>query len=106
MDMNEGLNMMEAPNLWETRKKVFYEEQHRELTNRTNMFEDMQEQQTQQAQQTKTEVVRPHFLDSMPYLPSDVSLPGQMATPRKESYLERKKRRNVKKQEHTAPSRS
>ncbi len=98
MDMNEGLNMMEAPNLWETRKKVFYEEQHRELTNRTNMFEAMQEQQTQQAQQTKTEVVRPHFLDSMPYLPSDVSLPGQMATPRKESYLERKKRRNVKKQ--------
>lgn len=98
MDLNEGLQMQEASNLWETRKKELYEEQHSELTNRTGMFETMQEQQTQQTQQTQVEVVRPHFLDTMPYLPSDVSLPGQIATQRKESYLERKKRRNVKKQ--------
>lgn len=44
MDMNEELNMLQAPNLWETRKKVFYEEQHKELTERTSMFEAMQEQ--------------------------------------------------------------
>ncbi len=103
MDMSEGLNMQKAPDLWETRKKRYYEEQHKELLDRSGKFENMlEQQQTQQQAQQVEEVAKPHFLESIPYLPSEVSVPGMFAQPRNESYLEKKKRRNVQKQYNKA----
>ncbi len=95
MDMHDDLKMQQASNQWETRKKVFYEEQRSALNERSSIFDSMQEQQEQQEQQEEEEVIRPSFLDHVPYLSSDVSVPERLTEPRKASYQERKKRRNM-----------
>ena len=78
----KGLNILEASKTKDTQAKAVYAEQHGELTDQTTVLETMQEQQTQVETQT---VVKPHFLDTVPYLSDHVNVDKKLPLSRKES---------------------
>lgn len=91
----KGLNILEASKTKDTQAKAVYAEQHGELTDQTTVLETMQEQQTQVETQT---VVKPHFLDTVPYLSDHVNVDKKLPLSRKEGHFEKKKRQDLEKQ--------
>lgn len=89
-------NTLEVTKTQETQQDTLHAEAHAQLTDHADMAQTMHGQQAQLAVQT---AAAPSVLANMPHLPAHANAVGrQLAAPRKEGYLEKKKRRDLEKQ--------
>lgn len=96
MCVHNEQNLQEAPKTWEMKKEEFYEEQHREFVARTDSMEVMRRYREHME---APELLQPHFVKDIPFLPTHLrTADGTLSEPRKQSRLEKKKRREVTKQ--------
>ena len=96
MCMNNEQTLQETLKMQDTKKDEFYEKQHQELVARTDSMEVMHRYR---AQLEAPELLQPHFLRTIPFLPPRLrAADGTFAEPREQSRLEKKKRRDVEKQ--------
>lgn len=102
MCMNNEQALQETLQMQDTKKDEFYEKQHQELVARTDSMEVMHRYR---AQLEAPELLQPHFLRTIPFLPPRLrAADGTFAEPRRQSRLEKKKRRDVEKQYRKAES--
>ena len=102
MCMNNEQALQETLKMQDTKKDEFYEKQHQELVARTDSMEVMHRYR---AQLEAPELLQPHFLRTIPFLPPRLrAADGTFAEPREQSRLEKKKRRDVEKQYRKAES--
>ena len=102
MCMNNEQALQETLKMQDTKKDEFYEKQHQELVARTDSMEVMHRYR---AQLEAPELLQPHFLRTIPFLPPRLrAADGTLAEPREQSRLEKKKRRDVEKQYRKAES--